>query len=88
MASFTAYYWFDRGDKGRSVCETISASSLDEATRRVEERLRQPYFSFNSSQDGHVVVQTGHVQYVEVESDRDSSCGDEDDDRTNTPDIF
>lgn len=86
---YSAYYWFDtRGDqKGRSVCETFNAVSMDDATRRVEERLRQALFSFNSDSHGRIIVVTSHVQYVEIESGH-AECEDDEENLTHTPDIF
>lgn len=67
MQEFTAYYWFAIGEKGRSICETIQADSLEQATDIVQERLKRPSFAVHSPTDGHVLVHSANVLFVEME---------------------
>lgn len=67
MPDFKVYYWVQQGERGRSVCESVTADTLDEATQHAQENLKLHSFSFDSDQDGRVIVVSSHVQFVEIE---------------------
>jgi hypothetical protein len=75
MASFMIYYWIQHGDKSHSVCECINADNLEHATTVVQEQLLKPSISFDSIGKGRVILQTPHIQYVEIE-DGECAAGD------------
>jgi hypothetical protein len=67
MQNYLAYYWMKQGDRGSNLCETLTASSYDDALHQVENRLTRQFFSFISENKGRVLVISAHVQFVEVE---------------------
>ncbi|MEI6431551.1 MAG: hypothetical protein WCP07_05180 [bacterium] len=64
---FMVYYWLHRGDKGVSICEKMTAESLDEATKFVQRRMEFPSFAFDSEREGRVILRTEHIQFIEIE---------------------
>ncbi len=75
MPEYKVYYWVQQGDRGRAVCQSVSAESIDDATRQAQQNLTQHSFVFDSDQDGRVIVVSAHVQFVEVE-DTHAGAGD------------
>lgn len=67
MQNYLAYYWMKQGDRGSNLCETLTATSYDDAIRQVESRLTRQFFSFISENKGRVVIASAHVQFVELE---------------------
>ncbi|WP_309713998.1 hypothetical protein [Armatimonas sp.] len=67
MQNYLAYYWMKQGERGSNLCETLSASSYEDALHQVEGRLTRQFFSFISENKGRVLVISAHVQFVEVE---------------------
>ena len=67
MQNYLAYYWMKQGERGSNLCETLAASSYEDALHQVESRLTRQFFSFISENKGRVLVISAHVQFVEVE---------------------
>jgi hypothetical protein len=67
MPDYKVYYWMQQGERGRAVCESVTADSMDDATAHAQANLERKSFAFESDQDGRVIVVSAHVQYVEVE---------------------
>ena len=65
---FMVYYWLHRGDKGVSICEQMTAESLDQATTFVQRRMEFPSFAFDSEREGRVILRTEHIQFIEIEA--------------------
>lgn len=77
MPSYMVYYWLQHGDKGHSISECLAADSVEQALVQVQDRMQRPSFSFHSASQGHVILMTQHVQYVEIEEDG-SACEESD----------
>ena len=72
MEEFTIRYWFgdDSSSSGAQsvpyVSEGFGAENLDEATRRVQERMSRPHFAIDSDGHGRVVVNSARVRFVSI----------------------
>jgi hypothetical protein len=66
--TFVVYYWVQQGDRRRSICEKMTAESLDEATTMVQRRMEFPSFAFDSDRQARTILRTAHIQYIEIES--------------------
>jgi hypothetical protein len=67
--TFLVYYWMGQGEKGHSICEMVTAESVDDATQIVHSRLKQPFFVIDSQSRGRCIIQTANIQYIEIEMD-------------------
>ena len=71
MLEFTVRYWFDddiKGGRGASyVSAALTADSLDEATRIIQEvQMRQPHFALDSDGYGRVVINSARVRFCSI----------------------
>ena len=68
MQIFLAYYWMKQGERGHHMlCETLTAASYEDALHQVEGHLKRQFFTFQSENQGRVLIVSSHVQYVEIE---------------------
>jgi hypothetical protein len=74
--TFLVYYWMSQGEKGHSICELVSAESMEDATQIVHSRLKQPFFVIDSQSRGRCIIQTANIQYIEIEMDAHCSAED------------
>ena len=81
--TFMVYYWVQQGDRRRSICERMTAESLDEATTIVQRRMEFPSFAFDTDQLARVILRTAHIQYIEIEAGEHSEPEDGDDEDAN-----
>lgn len=75
VIDFVIFYWLDQGDKRHALSERLCARDKGEAVEMVMEKLNKRFFDFDSETEGHVVVQSAHVRYVEIELGSGSGCG-------------
>jgi hypothetical protein len=68
--TFLVYYWMSQGEKGHSICELVSAESMEDATQK------QPFFVIDSQSRGRCIIQTANIQYIEIEMDAHCSAED------------
>lgn len=69
MADFTVRYWFDdeaEGEKNAYVSMGLTAESLDEATRIVQDQMAQALFTFDSDGHGRVIVNRALVRFCSI----------------------
>jgi hypothetical protein len=77
--TFMVYYWVQQGDRRRSICERMTAESLDEATTMLQRRMEFPSFAFDTDQQARVILRTAHIQYVEIAAGEHNEPDDGDD---------
>ena len=73
MEEFYIHYWFDRHvdgemEMGNVVHEKLTGASLDEVTKLVQERLKEPSFAVSSLPRGHTVIQSANVRFCQIRS--------------------
>ena len=72
---FMVFYWLMQGDRKHALSERLCARDKSEVVEMVMEKLNKRFFDFESDTEGHVVIQSAHVQYVEIESGSGAGCG-------------
>jgi hypothetical protein len=69
MPEFTVRYWFDdksNGEQHTYISQGLTAESLDEATRLVQDQMAQALFTFDSDGHGRVVVNKNAVRFCSL----------------------
>ena len=74
LMDFVVFYWVSQGDKRHALSERLCAKDKASVVEMVMEKLNKRFFDFDSETEGHVVLQSAHVQYVEIESGS-GGCG-------------
>jgi hypothetical protein len=67
MKPYLVYYWVNQTDRHHPICEYLYAETIEDAEKKVEERLDMRIFSLESESHGRIIVVSAHVQYVEIE---------------------